>query len=500
MAPPQVLVGNMTDLAVSTPANPPGSMAPSDQSCVMCSRRGTKTCANCNHTKYCSVEHQKLDWPVHKLLCGAQQKFSEPPKAGMIRAILFPGGKEKPRFVWWPDNHNFMMIQTLDMDGHTRRFGSVGCQFSPLDLMETYTVSRNLIQNRKLDRAILVCRTRLQGGGRDPNQRILEMTRGSASFIWMAATIAFRLDSLCPPGNPSRYFEDIGVDDLRHLADFFTIAHRAEPEIIYKSIGDIGQKALGVRVRCQADMDQDATAKFKAVKISLKDMVFKQAASGITNLLGLPIQVRKFNEDETRSGSGFSNRSVMHFYLDVVSRRVLMNSNKNASKSEARPFDFLSDEDLQKNFDWVTGPKKFRSVDPQAKGFSVPGSSDSEEVTVLDMTMYESKSDIEEGILGFGSPPRTWLKNVGSVIAVRVDGKELLPKHLQVLCDFCEHKMGPLFTKMRQGGSEGTNGLSREDVLDEITRAKFIEFFKGYCTEKAVEDESWRGLKSPYDM
>jgi hypothetical protein len=38
-------------------------------------------------------------------------------------------------------------------------------------------------------------------------------------------------------------------------------------------------------------------------------------------------------------------------------------------------------------------------------------------VNVADLTFYEEKSDIEEGVLRFGSPPRSWLTIVGSSMA-----------------------------------------------------------------------------------
>ena len=40
-------------------------------SCVLCSLAGSKTCGQCRSVQYCSRRCQKLDWPAHKLSCGA---------------------------------------------------------------------------------------------------------------------------------------------------------------------------------------------------------------------------------------------------------------------------------------------------------------------------------------------------------------------------------------------------------------------------------------------
>ena len=43
------------------------------QSCVVCRKQSSKKCSKCG-TKYCCREHQKIDWPKHKLICKQQQE------------------------------------------------------------------------------------------------------------------------------------------------------------------------------------------------------------------------------------------------------------------------------------------------------------------------------------------------------------------------------------------------------------------------------------------
>jgi pre-rRNA-processing protein TSR4 len=46
--------------------------------CVVCGCRGEKLCGKCHTVRYCSKEHQAVDWKAgHKLLCGASGESTE---------------------------------------------------------------------------------------------------------------------------------------------------------------------------------------------------------------------------------------------------------------------------------------------------------------------------------------------------------------------------------------------------------------------------------------
>ena len=38
--------------------------------CAVCGEEADKQCSGCHKKSYCSVEHQKIDWPTHKITCG----------------------------------------------------------------------------------------------------------------------------------------------------------------------------------------------------------------------------------------------------------------------------------------------------------------------------------------------------------------------------------------------------------------------------------------------
>jgi len=54
----------------------------------------------------------------------------------------------------------------------------------------------------------------------------------------------------------------------------------------------------------------------------------------------------------------------------------------------------------------------------------------------------------------WGMPPMKWDKDVGSVLVVRADGKDLSPRQCEALCDFCQFKMQPMFGEFWESGGE----------------------------------------------
>jgi len=54
------------------PADHTTSSQPSQ--CMLCDQPGFKVCAGCSKVGYCSKEHQREDWPKHKLICAQKHK------------------------------------------------------------------------------------------------------------------------------------------------------------------------------------------------------------------------------------------------------------------------------------------------------------------------------------------------------------------------------------------------------------------------------------------
>jgi hypothetical protein len=101
-------------------------------------------------------------------------------------------------------------------------------------------------------------------------------------------------------------------------------------------------------------------------------------------------------------------------------------------------------------------------------------------------------------LMGWGWAPMEWQNKVGSVLVVRSDGKDLSPHHCEVLCTFCQFKMQPLFEDSMGAGMNPENPMSKDAVLQQMTKKNFERYFTEYRASLLAEDPSWSATKSPY--
>ncbi|CAM6096834.1 unnamed protein product [Calypogeia fissa] len=104
--------------------------------------------------------------------------------------------------------------------------------------------------------------------------------------------------------------------------------------------------------------------------------------------------------------------------------------------------------------------------------------------------------DLDPQSSKFGWIPRPqWDERVGSVLAVRVDRKALSSHHMEALCHFCQFKLQPL---IEDSFGAGFVKRTRDEVMQEMTKAKFKKFFKEYKVKQ--KDPSWTATPCPYDV
>lgn len=92
--------------------------------------------------------------------------------------------------------------------------------------------------------------------------------------------------------------------------------------------------------------------------------------------------------------------------------------------------------------------------------------------------------------------PEIWIRE-GSALVVRSQAEDILPEHLEVLCDFCENKIWLICKDAVENGD-----LERGErlVRKAATKKSFLAYYESYRSRKAISDERWRHLVSPYDV
>ncbi|MCJ1405925.1 hypothetical protein MMC11_009159, partial [Xylographa trunciseda] len=95
---------------------------------------------------------------------------------------------------------------------------------------------------------------------------------------------------------------------------------------------------------------------------------------------------------------------------------------------------------------------------------------------------------------------KNWQVIGGDALVVRCDCKDLLLEHLEVLADFCETKIHRIMTDALDALPSTTYSHILKDVFaDHATMEKFKIYWETYRRKKAISDERWRGLFSPYE-
>lgn len=106
--------------------------------------------------------------------------------------------------------------------------------------------------------------------------------------------------------------------------------------------------------------------------------------------------------------------------------------------------------------------------------------------TFLHMDALDPKSP------SFGWAPMKWQSNVGTVLVVREDGKDLTPNQMEAICEYCQGTLQSLFEKALATGNH-------KAVMNALTREKFAIFFEEYKRKRSVQDPSLANLQSLFE-
>ncbi|KAK6429391.1 hypothetical protein LTR95_014465 [Oleoguttula sp. CCFEE 5521] len=75
-------------------------MSAYDNTCAVCFKPATQTCAQCKSIKYCGLKCQKEIWSDHKLICKQRSEMPPRPSDNHFLALFFPADQPHPRLLW----------------------------------------------------------------------------------------------------------------------------------------------------------------------------------------------------------------------------------------------------------------------------------------------------------------------------------------------------------------------------------------------------------------
>jgi hypothetical protein len=188
--------------------------------CIICNVSNNKFCSSCHLISYCSLECQKLDWPLHKTICKTFTALPSQPSPSHKLAILFPVDSKDPQLIWiecerrrdedgvaydMPDTQPHLGIENLDPEYR--------------DTSEFKNITRNVLRGYSLSNTVqIIARETFLFDGSAPNVCVRYTTKGQLRHDWRGPIVVMR-----QPGTAidPLFYEDIKAGDLRVAVDYF---------------------------------------------------------------------------------------------------------------------------------------------------------------------------------------------------------------------------------------------------------------------------------------
>lgn len=184
--------------------------------CIVCGAADAKACSSCKSSRYCGPKCQKVDWPIHKLLCKEITALSPRPSEDHYLGILFPVDSKTPQLLW-------VECKTIQLAGDDNKFHLPQVEThlgndkpSPERMIITYNAYRSL----EIDHTIIVhVRDNFGSDGSRPNLCVNETREGKGSFEWRGPLVA--LHQIGDADDPYTFYKDVTLEDLRIVVDWF---------------------------------------------------------------------------------------------------------------------------------------------------------------------------------------------------------------------------------------------------------------------------------------
>ena len=384
----------------------------------MCNARSAKLCSQCRSSWYCSRECQGSDWPSHKLLCRKFATQASRPSLSHIRAIFFPVDRAQPQMIWLP------VAREVDE----------GLPFHVIDLrhylgedcaMEaTMRIEHNPVRGRNLGSGMAWWHPRKEGYSVALIHRDAFLIDGSApnvSILKSVSTSGTPANSWRGPivalrTTPSEDYEDVTLADFRHIIDYLTSYGTTE-------------------TRESAGRPKDRLS---------------------ATIIG--VKICCYGEEKVHGSESYISVDVSRAH---PTRLTIPRGNISPiSKLVGMPLRLWKYADIDQ---WANLPGWIENKNPDSNP----------NAAFLMMETDPEKAD-------WGWAPLYWNRDLGNVLAVRADGKDLSVNDVKKMCYFARYKLQPRF---EDAIGCGRIRRTKQEVLDYATWGNMMA-----CEEEIVDE------------
>lgn len=389
----------------------------------MCPSLTSNYCDSCKSTSYCSTTCQKVDQPVHKLLCGVAlppkiYDYHQPPHP-TVYGVMFPAGDSAP--VWVAYRGNFAPGQGYKHDQYERYHSNPS--HPPVQLLRQsrppLIVTGNALRSRSRASSTLELYSLTDGPGPGfaVNLSILAVTAQRPGKPWFGPVLAIKAGppvtanrggGVHPSGLTIPQYLDMDMIDFRDIVDLLC----THPAISISSMTlsprtcPAKREITAVRINCPGDQAL-GHPRFEQVLLRADSAACRSATiSAISQLIQHPMRVSRCLPPHD---TGYDN--CAHNLANPAASELMM------------------------------------CVDPA-------------------------------GAWGFCGAE--WVDPAGSVLVVREDGEPLHPQVVEGLCHWCVYVLRPLVRDSVGLGRDPADVIPRETVRERVSKKEWECFYFGF--------------------
>jgi hypothetical protein len=265
---------------------------PQDQPlCTTCDRVGTMLCSGCKSIHYCSTACQKIDWPIHKIICQVYTQFlPSRPGAGHHSAIYFDPAKAQPQFIWlrFEAGHSHPSFEDLEEYGVSEERIKSGTleELSRNPMLDRHIESHHIILSVPEAAKLCPCCNE----GHVSNDSLIKIDQELADFFRGPILAVGTYFGGAPVRTTSHL--DLGPVDFRHIVDSLRLLYCQCEDDTRAMLN--GKDLRAVRLNCEGDIGFVDRPTHEAVFEPKSTLLAPTEISApVADKIGMPLIVRK---------------------------------------------------------------------------------------------------------------------------------------------------------------------------------------------------------------